>query len=159
MSHALLNRVLAAPQPRDALERLLLAAIAYGVNKNTGIYYASHTSLGRCICRSERTVRRVLRKLESARHLIIDRRRGASNVYRLPAATETRTPDSMMAGVPTPATMVTTPPDSMMAAIPPITHRSRHRDETYGSTTRARGGRKIAARWRPGPAGGPERSA
>src|SRR5262249_7055940 len=170
MSNELIKRVFNSPHPPLAIERLLLVAIADCTYDRLGYCERSIRFLALRIARSRRQTMRLLRKLEADGELLIERRPYKVSRYRFPAVSEetTPSPDRVTLDVTTlPAVLggdttchrVVTPGVTHS----PITHRSTHRDETAGSTTRARAAvdRKIAARrrWRPGAeAGGPEGS-
>jgi phage terminase large subunit-like protein len=159
MSNKLINRVFASPHPPLAIERLLLVAIADCTYDRLGYCERSIQFLAVRIARSRRQTMRLLRKLEADGELLIERRPYKVSRYRFPPVSEETAPslDRVTLDVTTPPAVrggdttchrVVTPDVTHS----PIAHRNMHRDETGGSTPRARAAaRKIASRRR-GPA-------
>jgi hypothetical protein len=176
MSNDLLNRVFAASHPRTAAARLLYVALADQCN-DQGECWPGLAHLHNRTQISKRRILRLLRQFQRDGLLTVrpPRRGRKTNTYRvtpltahagaseIPTTLANPGPRARGSEIPTALAIPgarARPPLAPAPPKPPITHRSTHRDETYGSTTRARGGRKIAARWRPGAdARGPEGSA
>src|SRR5262245_55419666 len=143
MSNKLITRIFKSSHPTIAIERLLLVAIADGTYDRLGYCERSIQFFAAYIGRSRRQTMRVLRKLEAAGELLIERRPYDVSRYRFPPGADATvpgparvTPDvttpSAVRGGDTRCHQVVTPD----VTLSPITHRSTHRDGTVGSTTR-----------------------
>ncbi len=85
MSIALMTRVWATAEPREAVDRLMLLALADNAN-DAGVCWPSVPTLARKCGVEKRAALDTLGRLEDAGHLVIERWSGRGNVYHLPCA-------------------------------------------------------------------------
>src|SRR5262249_29556312 len=164
MSNVMLNRVWRLRNRLRSTERLVLLALADRCN-GSGMCWPGLTDLAQRTGLGLRDVRKVLRRLERQKLVVTHPRRGRTSRYHLllnDPASKVNTPEQAPRGGGQSSAANTPdrqPPHPGTPAPPNPQEPSdgRHRDETYGSTTRGAGAgsRKIAARrrWTPGARG------